>query len=105
MQKIKSIQLSSLKKYELPDFAEGVINVVESFDPEVLKIKETFDLLADQKDDINILRWEYGPHEITSEVNKLRVKRAAYAAIISSQARALSHADVEGSDAGVFSAY
>ena len=101
MQKIKSIQLSSLKKYELPDFAESVINVIEAFDPEVLKIKETFDLLADQEEDIDILRWEYGPHEITSEMNTLRVKRAAYAAVISSQARALSHVDVEGSDAGI----
>lgn len=101
MHNIKSINLSKLRKYELPHLAEKVINVVESFEPEELKIKETFDLLADQKSDIKMLMWEYGPHEVTLEMNKLRVKRAAYAGVISAHARALSHDGVEGSDAGV----
>ena len=101
MEKIKKIRLSKLRKYELPDLAERVINVIEEFEPESLKIKEAYDLLADQQPEIDILKWEYGPHEITPEVKTLRVKRAAYANVISTHARALNRAEVEGSDAGV----
>lgn len=101
MQKIRSINLSKLRKLDLPDLAESTIKVIEDFDPEVLKIKEAYDLLVAKQPAIDILKKEYGPHVITPELRRLRRERKAYIAVIATQARSLSSLEMEGSENGV----
>lgn len=101
MQKIKSISLSRLKKLELPDLAENVVGILEKYDSESLKIKESFDLLAEQQPQINLLKLEYGPHLITKKVDGLRATRTTYAALISLQMKVLSKADIDNSNESV----
>lgn len=101
MNKIKSIKLERLYKLELPTLAEKVMELVEKHDPETLKITEANDLLIQQQSHIDILKMEYGAHELTEKVNTLRVQRAAYAAVISLHTRALNRIGNEGEDDGV----
>ena len=90
MHNIKSFPLSRLRKLELPDLAESIINVMDDYDPELLKIKEAFDLLAEMQPQINLLKLSYGPHRLTKELDVLRKKRATYISLIVYQSKALS---------------
>ncbi len=101
MQKIRSINMWKLLKLELPDLAERVIGVLDEHAPELLKIKEGYDLLVQQQPQINILRLVYGPHLETKKVNVLRVKRSTFASLIVNQVRALSRTEIEGGVANV----
>ena len=78
MHNIKSFPLSRLRKLELPDLAESIINVMDDYDPELLKIKEAFDLLAEMQPQINLLKLSYGPHRLTKELDVLRKKHAHF---------------------------
>jgi len=98
---IKSIKLSRLRKLELPDLAENVVAILEKYDSEALKIKESFDLLAEQQPQIDLLKLEYGPHLITKDLDALRAKRLTYVTLISLQMKVLSKADIDNSDNAV----
>lgn len=76
------IPFSRLSKLELPEFAERVIEVVEKHNPEELQIKEIFDLLVAEKDNIDKLVVRYGPHPLTEELRKLRDMRLLYVSAI-----------------------
>ena len=76
---IKTIRFSGLWKLELPELANSVIEIVEKHNPEILKIKDFFDLLVEQKPQIELLLVPYGPHPITEEINNLRKQRKAFA--------------------------
>lgn len=95
MKKIKNFAFSRLVKLELPDLAESVIKKMDDYDPELLKIKEAFDLLAEMQPQINLLRLSYGPHEITKELHVLRKKRQTFASLITYQTKALSKDEME----------
>lgn len=101
MKKIKKINLHRLLKLELPNLALKVIEVIEKNEPESLKIKEAFDLLLQQQPQIEILKRQYSKHEITSELEALRMKRATYSALIAINMRSISRSKVMGDDTEV----
>ena len=76
---IKRIRFTGLWKLELPELANSVIEIVEKHNPEILKIEDFFDLLVEQKPQIDLLLVPYGPHPITEEINNLRKQRKAFA--------------------------
>lgn len=69
------IPMSRLLKIELPRFAGRFIEVVESHNPEELKIKELFDLLVAETPSINKLTDRYGPHPLTKKLRELKKDR------------------------------
>lgn len=93
--------MERLLKLEVPELATRVMEIVEKHDSETLKIKESFNLLAEKQPLINLLEVRYGPHPITEELIPLRRKRILYATAISFQMRALINADVDGTDENV----
>lgn len=79
---ITNISYSKLLKLEIPELTQRVINLVEDHDPEILKIKEIFDLLVAKQPEIEGLKVGYGRHPITRELQLARKKRLMYAASI-----------------------
>ena len=76
------IPLSRLLKIELPRFAERVIGIVERHDPEILKIKQMYDLLVGESANIAKLVDRYGPNPINKELYKFRRMRSLYISAI-----------------------
>ena len=75
---ISNLNFSQLKKLEVQTLANRVLAIVEKHDPEVLKIKETFDILVEQKPQIKLLKIGHGPHPVTKKLNLLRKRRDAF---------------------------
>ena len=95
---MKKINLHRLLKLELPNLALKVIEVIEKNEPESLKITEAFDLLLQQQPQIEILKRQYSRHEITPELEELRMKRATYSALIALNMRTLSRSEVRSGE-------
>lgn len=74
--KLIRIPWSKLLKFEVPEFAERVIELVERYNPEDLKIKEMYDLLIAEQSNIEKLVVGYGPHPLTDELRELRGVRS-----------------------------
>lgn len=84
---INKLSFSRLLKLELPELAERVIGVVETYDFEVYKIKGAYDQLVAQQPQIDALLARYKKHALTETLKRLREERARIAAEISSQVR------------------
>ena len=76
------IPLSRLLKLELPRFAERMIRIVESHNPEELQIKELYDSLVAESPKIKNLTDKFGPHPLTQELKRLREMRSLYISAI-----------------------
>lgn len=76
--KLIRIPFSGFLKLELPRFTLRVLDIVDSHNPEELKIKEMFDLLEAEKPRIARLKDKYGPHPLTFELNSMREMRTFY---------------------------
>lgn len=90
------INLSRLKKLELPELANSVITLVEKHDPETLKVTEAFNLLAEKQPLIDFLEVRYGPHPLTHKLVDLRYKRNEFASAITLQMKIVSKTEVDG---------
>lgn len=84
---ILNLSFSKLLKLELPELAERVIGVFDTYDPEEFKIQDAYDQLVAQQPQIDALLAQYGAHPLTVTLDRLRRKRARYAAKITSQLR------------------
>ena len=82
---IKKISYSRLLKLEVPELAERVIGVFDTYDPEEFKIKEAYDQLVAQQPQIEALLARYKAHPLTVSMDGLRKDRAMYASEITSQ--------------------
>lgn len=91
---IKNVPYSKLLKLELPRLANRVIEIVEKHDPETLQIKEVFDLLVEEKPQIEGLIVRHGPHPITEELQPLRKKLLMYASTITFQMSVIVREDM-----------
>ena len=80
--KLIRIPFSGFLKLELPRFTLRVLDIVDSHNPEELKIKEMFDLLEAEKPRIARLKDKYGPHPLTLELSELREMRTFYISAI-----------------------
>lgn len=87
-----------LKKLEVQDLALSVIEIVERNNPETLKIKEIFDILVEQKPQIEALRIGYGRHRMTLRLNNLRRRRNALIQSFISQIRTLEKTKMSGTE-------
>ena len=93
---ILNINLSQLKKLEVQSLATSVIRIVEKHDPEILKIKEIFDLLDEQKSQIKLLKIGYGTHPITPKLNTLRKGRNAFCQGMMDQLKTIENGKMNG---------
>lgn len=75
---IKNLPFSKLLKLELPALAISVIGIVEKHDPELLQIKEVFDLLVAEEPQIKKLKARYGVHPLTLKLKPLRDQLMLY---------------------------
>ena len=91
---IQNVPYSKLLKLELPRLANRVIEIVEKHDPETLKIKEVFDLLVEEKPQVEGLIVRHGPHPITEELQPLRKKLLMYASTITFQMNVIVREDM-----------
>ena len=96
--KISKMYFSRLRKIEVKDLASKVITIVEGYDPEALKIKEIFDLLVEQKPQIDFLDVPYGPHLISSDLVALRRRRIAIAQGIVDKVKSIEYGKTIGTD-------
>ncbi len=95
---ILKVNYSRLLKLELPELAERVVGVFETYDPEEYKIKEAYDQLVARQPQIDALLAQYGEHPLTVTLYRLRKKRARYAAEITSQMRFHRKEDIENKE-------
>ena len=72
------IPWSKMLKLELPEFADRLIELVERYNPEALKIKEMYDLLKLEQSNVNKLVVVDGPHPLTGELLDFRGIRSLY---------------------------
>lgn len=72
------IPFSKFLKLEFPRFVLRTLNIVDSYNPELLKINVMFDLLEAEKPRIAKLKDKYGPHPLTIELVELREMRTLY---------------------------
>ena len=82
---ILNLCITKLLKLELPELAERVIGVFDTYDPEEFKIKEAYDQLVAQQPQIEALLARYKAHPLTVSMDGLRKDRAMYASEITSQ--------------------
>ncbi len=80
--KIKEISYSKLYKLEIPRLAKRVIEIIETHNPELLKIKEVYDLLVAVKPQMDALKVPYGASPITEQLIPLRRNLLMYVAAI-----------------------
>ena len=99
--KIIKIDFSSLLKFELPNVANRVIEIVEKHNPETFKIKELFDELVEQKPQIDKLKIRFGAHPLTKEMNDLRTRLRAFTIGISNQMKTIENGKVESMQAAL----
>lgn len=92
---MKKIALSKLLKLEVPRFVGEVIRIVSKYDTKALNIDSTFQLLVNQQSNVALLTVPYGPHDLTELLCQLNLKRLNYAAIITTQMRALEKVELE----------
>ena len=76
---IKNVPYSRLLKLELPAFARKVIDIVDEYDAEELKIKDSYDLLLAQQSTIDLLKMPYRAHPVTPQLTPPRQKCSLYA--------------------------
>lgn len=67
--------VNMLRFTELPDLMAGVVRIVESHNPEALKILSVFNLLKEHQTEVEKLRVEKRKHELTEEIEELRKKQ------------------------------
>ena len=79
---IKKAPFYRMNKLENPEFAERILDIVESHNPETLKINDVYDLAVAKKPEIEGLKVRHGRHPITSELKLKRKMRLMYAASI-----------------------
>lgn len=82
---IQRILLEKLTKLELPQLANSVIELVEEYDSETLKVTEAFKLLTEKQSMIDYLEVSYGPHPLTPQLSSLREKRHTFASALTVQ--------------------
>lgn len=85
--KIKKISLSKLLKLELRSFIEKVISIISTYDTKALHLHATFQLILDQRPNIDLLKDLPGPNILTEKLNESMEECLNYAAIINSQLR------------------
>lgn len=85
MVKIQQIALTNLLKLELPQFVKQVTKCLEKHNPEALKLKDTYELLKDQRSKMALLKVCYGKHPLTEQIRQLHLKRFEYSSAITSQ--------------------
>ena len=95
MIEIKKISFSKLYKLEVPALLGQIIETIEKYNPEALRLIDIYDLLLQQNENAEILTVPYGKHSLTKKLSDLHKKRVKYAALITMQMRALKKADFE----------
>ena len=70
--KLISIPYDRMLKLEVPQLAEQVIEIIEKYEPETLKIDGAYNLLTAKQDHIDKLYVWYRSHPLTKELNVLR---------------------------------
>lgn len=98
---IKKFLLSKLRKLELPQFANKVMTIAEKYDPESLKLTDTFEILEGLKPQLLLLEDKYGAHPLTKELTSAHAERLKYAGLISAQMRVHIKADEKSLQADV----
>lgn len=70
------VPFSAFLKIEMPRFAERMIEIVETHNPEKLAIKKMYDLLVAEKLKIEKLTDKFGAHPLTKTIVELREMRS-----------------------------
>ncbi len=96
--KINKIGFSRLRKVDVKTLASRVINIVEGYDPETLKIKEIYDLLVEHEPQIESLDIGYGPHPISPKLNAMRRRRGAIGQGLVDQMKYIEYGKMTGVD-------
>ena len=95
MVKIQEIALTKILKLELPQFVKKVTACLEKHNLEVLKLQDAYEMLADQRSKMALLRAPYGKHILTPQIHQLHLKRLKYAAAITTQINFIRKMDME----------
>ncbi len=93
MIEVKRIPLSKLFKAEVGMLLQGVIQILEKYDYEVLRLKDFHELLVLQLDKAKVLLEIHGVQPLTPELTDLHKKRLKYAALINMQLRSLENVE------------
>lgn len=82
---LKSISLSKLLKSDLLYLVNDVIRIVKPYDVRTLHIEESFNMLLQHQDQVQLLAKEYGPNPLTADLKEIHTHRLEYAGYISTQ--------------------
>lgn len=99
--KLIDIPWSRMLKFEIPEFAERITELVERYNPEELKIKEMHDLLIAEQANIAKLVVRHGPHPLTEELRVQRGVRSLHVNAIGVQLKLAIKKDTAGTNKAV----
>ena len=87
---LKSISLSKLLKSDLLYLVNDVIRIVKPYDVGRLHIEESFNMLLQYQDQVQLLAKEYGRNSITADLKEIHTHRLEYAGFIFTQLQYIS---------------
>lgn len=97
MIKVKKILLSKLLNLEVGVLQGELIETLEKFDLDELRLHDMYDLLVKQSVEADPFKIPYGKHHLTNELARLHKKRLNYASLINMQVKSLMNVDDEES--------
>lgn len=95
MKKVKEISLSRLLKLETRILVEKVVEILQKYDLEALRLQDFNTILLDQWTKVQVLVDPPGPHAYTQDIGRLHKKRLNYATLIVMQVESLGKIDAE----------
>ena len=93
MIKVKKILLSKLLNLEVRVLQRELIETLEKFDLDELRLHDMYDLLVKQSVEADSFKTPYGKHHLTSKLARLHKKRLNYASLINMQVKSLVNVD------------
>ena len=93
-QGITRVPYSRMLKSEMADYAEKTINIVGSHDPESALINQVYNLLQDQKPQIELLRLSYGVDTERLRVDSLKAELMLTVSALKLKVRMLSRSNL-----------
>ena len=92
---IKRVPFSRMLKNEMGDYAERIIDIVDSYEPESELINHVYDLLQAQKPQIELLRISYGVDTARLKVDSLKAEMMLTISALKLKVRMLKRSNLD----------
>lgn len=95
MVELKKLSLTRILKLDLRLLIEDIVETLEMFDLDALRLQATYEVLKYQADKMQVIDTPYGKHDLSDEIAKQHKKRVKYGALINMKIKALEKVDCD----------